>query len=721
MRAFCFRLLLLWTALLPPAAAAQWPGAVEGRVLDALTHEGVEAVSVRIPGLTRYALSDASGRFRLRALEPGVHEIAIERVGYAPARMSVDVANGRTARLVVELVPIATPVGPIIVNAERLPPGAMQVARGDPGTLGARTAGDLLANVPGVSVTRRGPGTAETVSVRGSSPDAVLVLVDGVPLNDPITGEADLSLVPADAVRDVTVLPGARNARYGPRAEAGVVLVRTGGAPSGPRFEGAFGSLGRASGVASWAGSRAGVGMELGASVETLGGRFPFEQDASVGGRDGIRENADLARWGARAGLDRDVGSGRGQLRLGFERLERGLPGRSFAPSPLARQEERRWDLSASWGGTLRTLDVALDAYGSGRRADIQDPDPPAGSPYDDRGRFRELGARGLLLLADPPARFEDVGLGWEVRQQRVRSDALSGDAPGTLTDAGAFLTSGLRLPIAGTRFGIVATARLDRGGIDGGVTWSHAVEISAAMRSVTVRVAHRSAFSPPTLADQFFRSGVGVAPNPGLRPERVPSEIEAGVDASFRPGVWRIDGSISGWVGDVRDMIVWAPDFRFVWSPRNVDVLRRGLEAHADATTRLGRGSVRVSGSWTLARVTYDREGDRNLQLRYRPRHEGVFGVHWEDARSAVSFDARYLGSRLPVVSDVNRLPGFWSFAAAASTRFRVGGWRVEPHVRVDRLLDARDSMIFAFPEPGRTVSVGVAVRRFPSPLPPL
>jgi hypothetical protein len=147
--------------------------------------------------------------------------------------------------------------------------------------------------------------------------------------------------------------------------------------------------------------------------------------------------------------------------------------------------------------------------------------------------------------------------------------------------------------------------------------------------------------------------------------------------------------------------------------------VLRRGFDARVAAIVHVGEGTVQVSGSWTLARVVYDREGDRDLQLRYRPRHQGGFGLRWEDGRSAVSFDGRYLGSRLPVVSDVNRLPGFWSLGVTATTGFRIGGWGMEPRVRVDRLLDARDSMIFAFPEPGRTVSIGVAVHRFPNPPP--
>src|SRR5690606_39532767 len=91
------------------------------------------------------------------------------------------------------------------------------------------------------STTTGGP---ETVSIRGSSAGAVLVLLDGVAINDPVTGEADLSGVRASAIESVTVLPGARSSRYGPRAEAGVILIET-RQPDGERkLSTAVGSLG---------------------------------------------------------------------------------------------------------------------------------------------------------------------------------------------------------------------------------------------------------------------------------------------------------------------------------------------------------------------------------------------------------------------------------------------------------------------------------------------
>ena len=83
------------------------------------------------------------------------------------------------------------------------------------------------------------------------------------------------------------------------------------------------------------------------------------------------------------------------------------------------------------------------------------------------------------------------------------------------------------------------------------------------------------SAVTPPVLADLLFREGVGVRLNPDLRPERVRWEAEAGVRREIDRGTL----SARLFYGRVGDMVVWAPDFRFIWSPRNFDVIRRGGE----------------------------------------------------------------------------------------------------------------------------------------------
>ena len=80
-----------------------------------------------------------------------------------------------------------------------------------------------------------------------------------------------------------------------------------------------------------------------------------------------------------------------------------------------------------------------------------------------------------------------------------------------------------------------------------------------------------------PDLYMKDTPADTGVEPNPDLRAERVPSEVAFDVAHSRAVGTAVASATFAAWAGDVRGMIVWSPDYRFVWSPRNVDVRRRG------------------------------------------------------------------------------------------------------------------------------------------------
>ena len=81
--------------------------------------------------------------------------------------------------------------------------------------------------------------------------------------------------------------------------------------------------------------------------------------------------------------------------------------------------------------------------------------------------------------------------------------------------------------------------------------------------------------------------------------------------------------------LGRVADMVIWSPDFRFIWSPGNFDVLRRGGEITlALNPTR----ALVLRGTATLAVVTYDHPD--GAQVRYRPRVTQSTSVAWSTRR---------------------------------------------------------------------------------------
>lgn len=709
---------------IPRAAAptaVQHPATLLGRVTDAATGAPLEGAHIELDGVDQATSTDASGSFRFRALEPGRYTVRVTRLGYRTLTTTVELANGRTTRLDLALDAEALPIAAIDVVAPDTrrgqQPGATTLTRADIERSGARTAGELIRAVPGVTVRSTTTGGPETVSIRGSSAGAVLVLLDGVAINDPVTGEADLSGVRASAIESVTVLPGARSSRYGPRAEAGVILIET-RQPGGERtLSTAVGSLGGRSAALEWGG----VSPAWGAGVawRTADGSFDYAIPSDVGGGRARRQNADVESLDAWAGASFDVLGAPLRVRGGVERMERGLPGRSFAPSPQARQTLDRARASLSWrhADARNALSISLAGVRDALR--FRDPAPPFGLPYDDTAQVRAIELRASAQRRPERTLLDDVGVGVEARWQHIRATSLSSDAPERRLDLGVYAHAGTETSARGIALSFGAELRADRDPLDHGWVFSRSAHARAATDRVELRLANRSSYSPPTLGDQFFRDAVGVEPNPDLRPERVPSEWEAGAGARGTLGRG-VEASldVTLYRGDVRGMIVWAPDFRFIWSPRNFDVRRAGADVRAEATALARR--LTFAATHTYARVAYTTQGPAKgegwgEQVVYRPRHTSVISASWNDHPLALHLEARYTGERNTDPSGVNVLPGFWTVHARASREWRIFGWSARTSLDVDRLLDEKDTLIFGFPDPGRVLRFGVELRPAP------
>jgi vitamin B12 transporter len=702
---------VLAAGLIAVPAHAQFPGEISGRITEAGTGAALEAAAVELPAAGRAARTDASGAFRIRGVEAGRHRVLVRRAGAAGVDTVVVVRDGTVTRLDVALAPAPYALAAVTVAA-RAAEGA-RMDRGDIRASGARTAGDVLARMPGVVVRGTGAASEQTVSIRGSAPGAVLVLLDGAPLNDPVTGTADLSAVPAHAVERVTVLPGAQTSRYGPRAQAGVVLIETRRASA--RHEAALGAgtLGERAGEAEAGFAGGGVAASGGMRARRIGGAFDHPRDAN----DPTvvrRENADLAEASVFGTVAAPLGGGELRLRGGAETMDRGIPGRAYAPSPAARQSMDRLRGAAAWRRSGIGGSAAVSVTAVGQATHHRDPAPPAGLPYDARTAVRTLHAR--MEAERRTAGALRWGGGAESAVQRVDAGALRDDAPALRRDGGAWVHGGTAAALGGVDLDLSVQARMDRDGLSGGWHPTHAVSIGAARAGVRLGLAHRSAFSPPTLGDQFFREGVAVAPNPDLRPERVRGEWELSAAAGAR--VVGADASLAAaaYRADVQGMIVWSPDFRFVWSPRNTDVRRRGV----DLRGTLDWPGLRLRGDYALAAVTYTAPGLERVQLVYRPRHTGQVRGEWRGGGWRAEAGARYVGTRNPTPSTINALPGFWTADVVGGREWRAGGYVVSTTVGVDRLFGERAALIYGYPEPGRRVRLelraGRAERAFTS-----
>lgn len=96
--------------------------------------------------------------------------------------------------------------------------------------MAGRTVADILNLMPGLNVDGAygTPGTNLDYSIRGGRNRQTLILIDGLPINDPssISNDYDLRLLNANAVEYIEVLKGSASTLYGTGAAAGVINIK---------------------------------------------------------------------------------------------------------------------------------------------------------------------------------------------------------------------------------------------------------------------------------------------------------------------------------------------------------------------------------------------------------------------------------------------------------------------------------------------------------------
>lgn len=170
---------------------------------------------------------------------------------------------------------------------------------------------DLFVGLPGITfASNGGPGKSSSLYVRGSEPDHVLVLIDGIKLGSATSGSTPFEQIPVDLIERIEIVRGPRSSLYGSEAIGGVIQIFTRRGAEGRKAVPSF-----AAGRGTRGDSRleAGVRGEVGAAWYSAGlsGRHtdginvrPNQHQAD---KDGFESRAGSLRLGYRIGEDAEI------------------------------------------------------------------------------------------------------------------------------------------------------------------------------------------------------------------------------------------------------------------------------------------------------------------------------------------------------------------------------------------------------------------------------
>ena len=139
--------------------------------------------------------------------------------------LSVSPAVAEEATKLDELVVSA---GRFAIEAEKLGSATTIITQEQIENSGTTYAADLLRSQPGIAVNRTGgPGGLTQLRLRGAEGNHVVVVIDGIEVNNPAQGEFDFSNLLAEDIERIEILRGPQSASWGSNALAGVINITT--------------------------------------------------------------------------------------------------------------------------------------------------------------------------------------------------------------------------------------------------------------------------------------------------------------------------------------------------------------------------------------------------------------------------------------------------------------------------------------------------------------
>ncbi|MCB0656150.1 MAG: TonB-dependent receptor [Saprospiraceae bacterium] len=557
---------------------------------------------------------------------------------------------------------------------------------------------DLLTRHSNIYIKSYGGGGVATTSIRGGSASQTRVLWNGLPLENPMLGQMDFSLLPVDIIDVIRVRPGGQSAGWGNGAIAGVIhldnVVQFGQKKevSAGLEQGSFGW---------WKGM---AGIHLGHQNWQAATRVIYQQ-AQNNFSYRIRPDQPSQEQ-AHAQTQQVAGFQQIHFKLKnhqtlsiygwWQANDRNIPPTTRQNNSMAEQADRILRTAIHWCNQSRNAIWNVRAGYFNEAMDYQDP------------------AAGLVSANSFQTVVQESSLQWQNRPGQTIQLGLTGSWHHAQATAYSGKQNQWRLsPFLGflQEWKHWVTRLIVREEISGLAHSTFSPQLSVQYIPASRIRFHGQVsrnYRLPTLNDLYWQPGG----NPDLLPESGWS-YETGVQLREMPKPFSWSLSAVFYSRLIRNWILWSPaSTPQIWSPQNISkVWSRGVEFRGycgyeadlfQITLRTGYDYVRSTNEIALS-IPLIAAGS---QLVYVPVHQAFVGLAITMQKFQMEYRQHYTG---PVSSlAAGQLPGYDLGSIGLSYRSSRPRWRGEWYLRVDNLWNADYRVVEYRPMPGISYRLG-------------
>lgn len=711
--------------------------AIEGTVTDpsgrpvrgALVECAGQSARTAIDGSFTFPSTDSCDA-RVTASGFGVQTVALSGGSRASIQLSIE---GVSERVVVTATRTETTLEQTGISADIITRSDLEL-RQNP------FLPDVLRELPGIAVNRTGrEGSLTTVFTRGAPRTATMVLLDGVPMNDP-GGEVNLGHLTTDAIDRVEVVRAPSSVMFGAEASAGVIQMFTrSGDPeakmphgSATYERGSFGTDRWTAGLSGGSGARFDYALNA-AQFHTVG---EFQNDYYRNTSGGLNAGFRIAPNTQLRGVFRSYDAGLGvpgQVGYGLYdfdarettrdnalslRLDDARGAHYFQTASFTYHRLRDWYIDPAMEGPYPIALLVRDVYSPVHRVyrvAMLDPNNlPAtlaagtriirddvtlynGDPFLSATERKRFEYQGTLTHSGGAVMF---GYDFERQGGSVSGSDISRDNNGGFIHA---------QQAVGSRLFLSGGVRIEDSSAFGRKIVPRGAASLLVLPNTWLRFSAGRGITEPSLiqnfAKEFYYTG-----NPALRPEKS-SNFELGLMREWFGR--RLKTEVAAFHNSFEDLIAFVSLPPPVWGTwQNIEASRaRGLEFSARAKLT---GWAYVQGAYTRlwTRIVTSNSPSSLVtgvgqELTRRPGNSGSVSLSLMPKRWWLQTGAVFVGERQDTdFLGVTRNPGYQNVWLSASLRW---SRYISPFLRMDNLMNSRYEEALGYPSLSRSARGGV------------
>ncbi len=567
----------------------------------------------------------------------------------------------------------------IIVTANRVPTAFGQVARNliildrrQIAAMPAQTIQDLLGYIAGVDVRQQAvQGMQADVSIRGTTFEQTLILLDGVKLSDPQTGHHNMNLpVSLDDVERIEILKGQGSRLYGPNAFGGVISIITRNFNKKQlRFSASGGSY-----------AFIDAGLSAALPLKRLQQQVSVKKNRS----EGYRENTDFDYINFAYAANLDIGNSRFDADFGYSKRQFGANG--FYGIAAERQWEETETRFSQLGLTYHRGDLTLAPkvyFRTNNDHYIWNREHPEW--YEN---FHKTGVYSAELQSHLKTPIGTTSLGVESSYEKISSNRLGKyrrDKNGIYLEQQFSVRNRLHVTTGFSAFNYSEWGWASWPGLDVAAQIADNQKLTASLGK---------AFRVPTYTELYYQSRSNIG-NADLREEEAWSG-DLGYALQWKKSTF----DVAIFQRNSRNLIDWVwADSDSLWRAENITEIRtRGFEMSTQiAQPRPFLQQIRFS--YAYLRSNKESAGYRSKYVFDHLRHQAVLGIDFSaiGGKLQQSWNLKY----------ADRLQFEDYFVVDLRLRYKLK--HLEVFFDVNNLFDENYREYVFIPQPGRWLKLGV------------